>query len=113
MSRVARRSSFLHSLLSRRRIMSDEKTIRNSEELLAKQMGEPSGPPQAVEARDPVLKAIAGLGIAAVVAGGLLIPAMCTTGSTRGATRSAKVKWEQRQQEIEQARAACEGESHE
>ena len=80
---------------------------------LASEMGDPAGSPQAVEAKDPVLGAIATIGIVLVVAGGILVPLVGSSGACRGATRSAKVKWEQRQQQIEKAEIAHERLSHE
>jgi hypothetical protein len=82
-------------------------------EPLASKMGDPAGSPQAVEAKDPVLRGIATLGITAVIAGGILVPFFASAGSCMGATRSAKVKWEQRQQQIEKAEAAHERQLHE
>lgn len=91
----------------------EEPVAKKPEELLAAQMGDPSGSPEAVEAKDPVLGLISGIGITLVVAGGLLIPMIGTTGHTCGATRSAKVQWEQRQHEVDQAWAVHESQSHE
>ena len=70
---------------------------------LAAQMPDPSGPPQPVKVKDPVLSAIAGVGVACVAIGGLMLPMIASTGHTSGATRSAKLRWEYRQRQIEQA----------
>ncbi len=43
-----------------------------------------------------------GVGVALAV-GGLLVPAMCASTGTMGATTSSRMKWEQRQAEIRQA----------
>jgi hypothetical protein len=43
------------------------------------------------------------LGVVAVAIGGMIIPTIASTGHTAGATRSAKIQWEHRQQEIRQA----------
>ncbi len=69
-----------------------------ADERLAAAMPDPSGSPQAVEANDPVLRAIATLGIGAVVLGGLTLWALSGTGATAGATRSARLQWEQANQ---------------
>ena len=50
-----------------------------ADERLAAAMPDPSGSPQAVEANDPVLRAIATLGIGAVVLGGLTLWALSGT----------------------------------
>jgi hypothetical protein len=94
--------------------MSNEEPIAEKvDESLASQMGDPTGQPQAVEAKDPVLKLIGGIGITVVVVGGLLLPAVVSTRPCMGATRSAKTKWEQRQHEVDQAWAAHESQQHE
>lgn len=94
-------------------MQNEEPVAPQPDEPLARQLGDPKGEPQAVEAKDPVLGAIAAVGITLVVGGGLLLPLVASTSRTCGATRSAKVKWEQRQHEIEQARAVHESQSHE
>jgi hypothetical protein len=91
----------------------EEPVSPTPEEPLSRQMGDPSGPPQAVDAKDPVLRTIGSLGIGLVIAGGVLLPAMLSTGHTAGATRSAKVRWEHRQQQLEKTHATIEGKSHE
>jgi hypothetical protein len=94
--------------------MSNEEPVSpQPEKPLAQQMGDPAGPPQTVEAKDPVLGAIAGIGITLVVAGGLLLPALATSRATCGATRSAKVRWEERQQQVDKAIAEQESQAHE
>jgi hypothetical protein len=67
---------------------------------------DPSGPPEPVAVSDPVQGAISFAGVVAVALGGLLMAMFATTGSTRGATRSVKIQWEERQQQIDEA--ACE-----
>lgn len=91
---------------------SEEPISPKVDESLAAQMGDPAGSPQAIEAKDPVLGAIATMGITAVVAGGLLA-LFVDVAPCMGATRSAKVKWEKRQQEVMQAEAAHERLPHE
>jgi hypothetical protein len=94
-------------------MQSEEPVDVKSEDSLASRLGDPSGPPQAVEAKDPVLRAIAGIGITLVVAGGLLVPLASSVSPCMGATRSAKVQWEQRQQQVEQAEIAHQRQAHE
>jgi hypothetical protein len=74
---------------------------------------DPSSQPRPVEAKDPILRIMTGAGIGLVVLGGLILPATCSVGTTCGATRSAKVRWEHRQQQIDQAQAVYESRSHE
>jgi hypothetical protein len=84
------------------------------DELLAEQMGDPAGPPQPIGEKDPVLRILAGVGIGlAVVAGGILLPAIACPQRTAGASRSVKIRWEHRQQEIDQVQALHESQSHE
>jgi hypothetical protein len=94
-------------------MQNEEPVAAKPEESLASRMGDPSGPPQAVEARDPVLGAIATIGIGLVVAGGLLVPMFSNVGACHGATRSAKMQWQERQQQIHQAEVAGQRQSHE
>ena len=61
--------------------------------------------PRPVEAEDPALRAIGVAGVVLVTVGGSLLPLSLATSSTRGATRSAKLKWEARESEIRQALA--------
>lgn len=65
--------------------MSNEEPIAEKvDESLASQMGDPTGQPQAVEAKDPVLRLIGGVGVTIVVVGGLLLPAIVSTQNCRG-----------------------------
>ena len=73
-----------------------------SAEGLAAKLADPSGPPQPV-ASDDVLNTIAFVGVILVALGGLMVPVFTSTRHTAGATRSAKLEWENRQQQIEQA----------
>jgi hypothetical protein len=94
--------------------MSDEKPLSQTpENPSALPNLDPSGPPQPVEKKDPILQMLTGVAIGVVVLGGLLLPATCCVNQTCGATRSAKLRWEHRQQEIRQAQAASESRSHE
>jgi len=68
---------------------------------LAAEMPDPSGPPQPVKTDDPVLRGIANVGVVLVAAGGVLLPVFGSVGHTAGATRSTKLQWEYRQQQIE------------
>jgi hypothetical protein len=77
--------------------------VPSEEQRLASQMPDPSGPPQAAGHNEAVMSALGGLGVALVAIGGLMVPIFASTGGTMGATRSAKLQWEQRQQEIRQA----------
>ncbi len=63
---------------------------------------DPSGPPQPVNRNDSKWRVIATVGVSTVALGGLFIPAFLNLGRTSGATRSAKIQWEQRQRQIEQ-----------
>jgi hypothetical protein len=84
--------------------MSDEELQSpEPEDRLAPEMLDPSGAPQPVKPDDPVLRGIAQLGVIAVAVGGLMLPLFAEVGPTCGATRSAKLQWEQRQQEIDAA----------
>jgi hypothetical protein len=91
--------------------MSNEEPTKQPEEPLALQMDDPAGPPQPVKAKGAMMPIIGIIGVGIV--GGLLIPAMLTPRQTCGATRSAKVKWEQRQHDIDRAQALHESRLHE
>jgi hypothetical protein len=80
----------------------DENPIRPEEEKLAAEMPDPAGPPQPERTGHPVLTAIGVLGLGTVGVG-LLLPMLVNTGVTMGATRSARIQWESRAQEIEEA----------
>ncbi|MCE5268627.1 MAG: hypothetical protein LLG00_12145 [Planctomycetaceae bacterium] len=80
--------------------------IEPGDEKLSSQMRDPSGPPQAVDANDPVLRLIGSAGIVVVVVGGMMLALSATTSHTSGAQRSTKLQWEQRQVELKQAQAA-------
>jgi hypothetical protein len=84
-------------------MQNEESLPRPEEEKLAAQMPDPSGPPQPVEQGDPVLSLITAVGVGLVALGGLMLPAFVSTGHTAGATRSAKLHWESRGRQIEQA----------
>jgi hypothetical protein len=79
-----------------------ENLVPPEEQRLAAQMPDPSGPPQAARGNEAVMSALDGVGIALVAVGGLMVPLFTATTHTAGATRSAKLQWEQRQQEIRQ-----------
>ena len=79
-----------------------ENLVPPEEQRLAAQMPDPSGPPQAARGNQAVMAALGGVGIALVAVGGLMVPLFTATTHTAGATRSAKLQWEQRQQEIRQ-----------
>ena len=66
-------------------------------------MPDPSGPPQAAGRNEAAMSVLGGAGIALVAIGGLMVPMFATTTHTMGSTRSAKLQWENRQQEIRQA----------
>jgi len=81
----------------------DQEVPEPVEERLAEQMPNPAGPPQPVEEDDPVMNTITAIGMSLVVIGGLSIPVLLSTSHTMGATRSAKIQWEDRQHQLEQA----------
>jgi len=84
--------------------MNSRKTPRQPEdERIAGQMPDPTGPPRSVPKGDPVLNLIATLGVGLVAVGGVMFASFATTTRTCGATRSAKLQWEQRKLQIEQA----------
>jgi hypothetical protein len=84
--------------------MQNEETVPAAADgRLAAQMPDASGPPQAVEANDPVLRAIATTGIVLVAAGGLLLATSGSTTHTAGSTRSAKLRWAERQEQVKEA----------
>lgn len=84
--------------------MTDEEALGTPhEDRAAPSVPDPSGPPTPVEAADPVLNTISALGVGAVAVAGLCLAAMATTRPTMGATRSAKLEWERRQAQVEQA----------
>ncbi len=86
--------------------MNDEPNqATNPDESLAQAMPDPAGPPKPVEKEDDVLRALAVVGVVLVAGGGLLLPLTASTGATSGATRSAKIQWEQREAEVRQAMA--------
>jgi hypothetical protein len=90
-------------------MQNEEPVSPRADERLAATMPDPSGPPQAVEANDPVLRTIAAAGVTLVAAGGVML-AMCSgAGPTAGATRSAKLQWEYRQHQAEKAQQADQG----
>jgi len=70
---------------------------------LASEPPDPSGPPQPVTKGDPMLGLLTAGGVTLVAAGGLFAPVFLGGGHTAGATRSAKIEWENRQQQVEQA----------
>ncbi len=84
-------------------MQNEEPVSAAADERLAAQMPDPSGPPQAIEANDPVLRTIATTGIVVVAAGGLMLAMSGGTTATCGATRSAKLRWEQRQEQVKEA----------
>ena len=77
-----------------------------SEESLAETMPDPVAPPKPVKAEDPALRGLGIAGVAIVTVGGLLFPLSVATRATAGATQSAKIKWEQRQVEVQKAQRA-------
>jgi hypothetical protein len=81
----------------------NENQVPPEEQRLAGEMPDPSGPPQAVGRNDAVMAGLGLAGIALVAVGGLVVALSTATAHTAGATRSAKLQWEQRQQEIQQA----------
>jgi hypothetical protein len=84
--------------------MENEQSVpRPEEERLAASMPDPSGPPQPVEATEGGLNWVTGLGIGVIVLGGLFWAANASTTRTAGATRSARLEWQSRQAQIEQA----------
>jgi hypothetical protein len=84
--------------------MQDEREVPESgEERLVEATPDPNGAPQPVKKGDPVLSLIATLGVIAVAVGGTLGVSFMTTTHTAGATRSAKLQWEERQRLIEEA----------
>ena len=84
--------------------MNDEPNdVTKPDEPLAQAMPDPAGPPKPVAKDDDVLRSLSVAGVVLVAAGGLLLPMMASTGSCQGATRSAKVQWQQRQAEIRRA----------
>ena len=87
--------------------MKDEhdESVTPVEESLAEAMPDPAAPPLPVTAEDPALRAIGVAGVVLVTVGGLLLPLSVATSSTAGATRSAKIKWEERHTELRQAMA--------
>ena len=91
----------------------EEPISQTPENLLELPNNDPSGPPQPVAGKDPLKQLITGVGIGVVVLGGLLLPATCSVTQTCGANRSAKVQWEQRQQQIDQALVDQKSLSHE
>jgi hypothetical protein len=66
---------------------------------------DPAGPPEPVGKNDPTMGMLTALGVGAVALGGLIVPAFLGGGATCGATRSAKIEWETRQRQVEQALA--------
>jgi hypothetical protein len=66
-------------------------------------MPDPSGSPKPAQAAEGAVRLIRALGIGAIVIGGLYLAATATTTSTIGATRSAKLEWQNRQGQIDQA----------
>ena len=90
-----------------------ESVSQTPENLSALPNHDPSGPPQSVAQKDPVRQLLTGVGIGVVVLGGLLLPATCSTHDTGGANRSAKLRWEERQKQIDQAQAVQKSRSHE
>jgi hypothetical protein len=87
--------------------MNDEhdESVVPPEESLTEAMPDPAAPPRPVEAEDPALRAIGVAGVVLVTVGGLLLPLSLATSSTQGATRSAKLNWEERQSEVRQVLA--------
>jgi hypothetical protein len=83
--------------------MENAENLVPEQQRLAAQMPDPSGSPQAAGRNEAVMSALGGVGIALVAIGGLMVPMFATMTHTCGATRSAKVQWQQRQQEIRQA----------
>ena len=92
----------------------DENVVPREEENLAAQMPDPAGPPQPVQQaygpplavsppRDPVLAAMTVVGVVLVVVTGLVVLVGRSTRATCGATRSARLQWQDRQGQIEQA----------
>jgi len=84
-------------------MLNEQDVPEADEERLAEQMPDPAAPPQPVADDDPVLNTITAIGVGLIVIGGFLIPEVLSTGHTTGATRSAKIQWEDRQRQLEQA----------
>jgi hypothetical protein len=80
----------------------EENPIRSEEEKLAAEMPDPAGPPQPERTGHPVLATIGMLGLG-TVAVGLIFPLLTGTTATAGATRSARIRWESRVREIDEA----------
>lgn len=89
-------------------MQNDEPVSAQPDDRLSAQMPDPRGSPQPVDAADPVLNVIAAVGVGLVALGGLLLPIFVSTTQTCGATRSARIEWEYREQEIERAAQARE-----
>lgn len=84
--------------------MSDERPLDEPQvDRVEPQNPDPSGPPEPVLAEDKFLTGLRALGIGAVALTGLVVICPATFGPTCGATRSARVQWDQRRQEMEQA----------
>jgi hypothetical protein len=81
----------------------DEPKLPAEQPRLAEQMPDPAGSPQPEKEDDAGLGFISAAGVTVVVVGGLLFAGMPLVGSTRGGTRSARLVWEQRQEQIQQA----------
>lgn len=90
----------------------EEDPIRPEEEKVAAEMPDPTGPPQPERKGHPVLTTVCVLGLG-TVAVGLLLPALVNMQSTAGATRSARIQWESRTREIEEALQAEQGSQNE
>jgi hypothetical protein len=84
--------------------MNDESNgVAKPDELLTVSMPDPAGPPRPVGKVEDPLRGLSVAGVVLVAAGGLLLPMMASTGATQGATRSAKIHWEQREAEVRRA----------
>jgi len=72
---------------------------------LAEQMGDPSGPTAPVDPTETALQALGFVGVSLVALGCLVVPLSARVHPTMGATRSARLEWQRRQAQIEQALA--------
>jgi hypothetical protein len=95
----------------------EENALPREEVTPAERIVDPAGPPQPVEKADdlapppespaggdPVLAFLTAAGVGLVALGGLVVlPILCSARATMGATRSAKLQWQDRQGQIERA----------
>jgi len=80
-----------------------ERPRQTGDERLSSEMPDSTGPPRPVPKGDPVLNLITTVGVSTVAIGGVMFAMSALTSPCRGATRSAKLQWEQRQLQVEQA----------